>query len=221
MFLLWHPSLTAINVSYTFPILETSATALCGTTGRVLVRKWQRFCDEAEHILVGSPFCCWTNISLNNSSTKFCQHNELMCRLEPYHEWCWPQKTDMTYGVAVLTTKMVCAFICTISMNFIRMSSHITLRWCSRACLWFLGPFAGELWSYGNNSNYWGVISTGWLGFTTCCRSEPRNDVVRCLSPRLGVQSRLAGNIQYDVSWTSNLDYCAICTRLQVVKSPV
>ena len=34
MFLLWHPSLTAINLSYTFPILETSATALCGTTGR-------------------------------------------------------------------------------------------------------------------------------------------------------------------------------------------
>ena len=33
MFLLWHPSLTAINLSYTFPILETSATALCGTTG--------------------------------------------------------------------------------------------------------------------------------------------------------------------------------------------
>ena len=31
--LLWHPSLTAINLSYTFPILETSATALCGTTG--------------------------------------------------------------------------------------------------------------------------------------------------------------------------------------------
>ena len=34
MFLLWHPSLTAINLSYTFPILETSATALCGTTGK-------------------------------------------------------------------------------------------------------------------------------------------------------------------------------------------
>ena len=33
MFWLWHPSLTAINLSYTFPILETSATALCGTTG--------------------------------------------------------------------------------------------------------------------------------------------------------------------------------------------
>ena len=33
MFLLWHPSLTAINLSYTFPIFETSATALCGTTG--------------------------------------------------------------------------------------------------------------------------------------------------------------------------------------------
>ena len=33
MLLLWHPSLTAINLSYTFPILETSATASCGTTG--------------------------------------------------------------------------------------------------------------------------------------------------------------------------------------------
>ena len=36
MFLLWHPSLTAINLSYTCPILETSATALCGTTGIVI-----------------------------------------------------------------------------------------------------------------------------------------------------------------------------------------
>ena len=36
MFLLWHPSLTAINLSYTFPILETSATALCGTTGNLI-----------------------------------------------------------------------------------------------------------------------------------------------------------------------------------------
>ena len=35
MFLLWHRSLTAINLSYTFPILETSATASCGTTGKV------------------------------------------------------------------------------------------------------------------------------------------------------------------------------------------
>ena len=33
MFLLWHPSLTAINLSYTVPIIETSATVLCGTTG--------------------------------------------------------------------------------------------------------------------------------------------------------------------------------------------
>ena len=39
MFLLWHPSLTAINLSYTFPILETSATALCGTTGMYSIQK--------------------------------------------------------------------------------------------------------------------------------------------------------------------------------------
>ena len=37
MFLLWHPSLTAINLSYTFPIVETSATALCGTTGTYIL----------------------------------------------------------------------------------------------------------------------------------------------------------------------------------------
>ena len=34
MFLLWHPWLTTTNLSYSFPLLETSATALCGTTGR-------------------------------------------------------------------------------------------------------------------------------------------------------------------------------------------
>ena len=37
MFLLWHPSLTAINLSYTFPIVETSATALRGTTGTYIL----------------------------------------------------------------------------------------------------------------------------------------------------------------------------------------
>ena len=56
MFLLWHPSLTAINLSYTFPILETSATALCGTTGidtsrsspRYPTTHWAYTCDSAE-----------------------------------------------------------------------------------------------------------------------------------------------------------------------------
>ena len=33
MFLLCHPWFTATNLSYTFPILETSATASCGSTG--------------------------------------------------------------------------------------------------------------------------------------------------------------------------------------------
>ena len=43
MFLLWHPSLTAINLSYTFPILETSATALCGTIG-ISYCPWTKSC---------------------------------------------------------------------------------------------------------------------------------------------------------------------------------
>ena len=45
MFLLWHPSLTAINLSYTFPILETSATALCGTSG-ILIYKYIIYTPE-------------------------------------------------------------------------------------------------------------------------------------------------------------------------------
>ena len=35
---LCHPCFTTINLSYRFPILETSATALCGTTGK----KWSK-----------------------------------------------------------------------------------------------------------------------------------------------------------------------------------
>ena len=38
MFLLWHPWLTTTNLSYSFPLLETSATALCGTTGTLCYR---------------------------------------------------------------------------------------------------------------------------------------------------------------------------------------
>ena len=34
MFLLWHPWLTTTNLSYSFSLLETSATASCGTTGK-------------------------------------------------------------------------------------------------------------------------------------------------------------------------------------------
>ena len=49
MFLLWHPSLTAINLSYTFPILETSATALCGTTGNSYQKMARETCRNSPH----------------------------------------------------------------------------------------------------------------------------------------------------------------------------
>ena len=42
MFLLWHPWLTTTNLSYSFPLLETSATALCGTTGSHIPMEWNR-----------------------------------------------------------------------------------------------------------------------------------------------------------------------------------
>ena len=38
---LCHPWFTTTNLSYSFPIFETSATALCGTTGIHLYHLWQ------------------------------------------------------------------------------------------------------------------------------------------------------------------------------------
>ena len=39
---LCHPWFTTTNFSYRFPIFETSATALCGTTGNVDTNRWNR-----------------------------------------------------------------------------------------------------------------------------------------------------------------------------------
>ena len=58
MFLLWHPSLTAINLSYTFPIPETSATALCGTTGTYISYNHIFFHLMISHAFVISLRCC-------------------------------------------------------------------------------------------------------------------------------------------------------------------
>ena len=55
MFLLSHPSLTAINLSYTFPILETSATALCGTTGIYIYWFIYMFCLTYYSNSAGQP----------------------------------------------------------------------------------------------------------------------------------------------------------------------
>ena len=55
MFLLWHPWLTTTNLSYSFPLLETSATALCGTTGISLMFLYLYtyfFCKDDQ-----APFC--------------------------------------------------------------------------------------------------------------------------------------------------------------------
>ena len=64
---LCHPWFTTINLSYRFPIFETSATALCGTTGifsfiqlLVLLRLlpevvswWSFYCNRIRCILIG------------------------------------------------------------------------------------------------------------------------------------------------------------------------
>ena len=54
MALLCHPCITTANLSYRFPIFETSATALCGTTGiiyhpkKMWVPQTQTFFDHIE-----------------------------------------------------------------------------------------------------------------------------------------------------------------------------
>ena len=59
MFLLWHPSLTAINLSYTFPILETSATALCGTVTAQMLKftASRRFRKRSPVTWALNPYC--------------------------------------------------------------------------------------------------------------------------------------------------------------------
>ena len=55
MFLLWHPWLTTTNLSYSFPLLETSATALCGTTGN-----YKRFrCAQRDGCVSKIGETCW------------------------------------------------------------------------------------------------------------------------------------------------------------------
>ena len=55
---LCHPWFTTINLSYRFPIFETSATALCGTTGRSHTR-FQRFlqrCSKGKELPIMKPW---------------------------------------------------------------------------------------------------------------------------------------------------------------------
>ena len=59
MFLLWHPWLTTTNLSYSFPLLETSATALCGTTGK---NDYMIFTQTVISRVLGTPiyqYCWW------------------------------------------------------------------------------------------------------------------------------------------------------------------
>ena len=64
MFWLWHLWLTTTNLFYSFPLLETSATALCGTTGNWYHRcgfwsclavdgNCNYHCDSATHVRCG------------------------------------------------------------------------------------------------------------------------------------------------------------------------
>ena len=52
MFLLWHPWLTTTNLSYSFPLLETSATALCGTTGTCSSKVFTRTSLDTWHVSI-------------------------------------------------------------------------------------------------------------------------------------------------------------------------
>ena len=96
MFLLWHPSLTAINLSYTFPILETSATALCGTTGNHVIQNLWLFSYDG----ILRPFNRIQDIPAKSLEGVEIHYLSLRCK-----EWCsecWDDRVGHRNGIGTL-----------------------------------------------------------------------------------------------------------------------
>ena len=75
---LFHPWLTTTNLSYRFPIFETSATALCGTTGiRFIKHVWMEWERTAAGVLQRIKRCGGRDLALF-----------LSCPLLPSHLDC-------------------------------------------------------------------------------------------------------------------------------------
>ena len=102
MFLLWHPSLTAINLSYTSPILETSATALCGTTGKSWLDQWfppSSSIQKARKGVVATDWpwlsnttgaCSWNNRKRSDRSDSKCSPHPVSTS-----RWSFPWATPL------------------------------------------------------------------------------------------------------------------------------
>ena len=71
------PSLiTTTNLSYRFPIFETSATALCGTTGMIKLEVWRG--NKIPECFEHAPYCNLSICpSLNTSKVQHCKHGDL------------------------------------------------------------------------------------------------------------------------------------------------
>ena len=101
MFLLWHPWLTTTNLSYSFPLLETSATALCGTTGilqksstwvswarmSIVEYKHHQFEEPGmQHIWCPNPYCRLLCAQFLQACTKQSAKDDFWFRLWHYFD---------------------------------------------------------------------------------------------------------------------------------------
>ena len=88
---LCHPRFTTTNLSYRFPIFETSATALCGTTGIHLT-----FINIPTYIYIYIPNNLWILITINHIlrlKTQKKKHGGLIHTPDPFGSWSRGQKS--------------------------------------------------------------------------------------------------------------------------------
>ena len=108
MFLLWHPSLTAINLSYTFLILETSATALCGTTGICI---YVCACVQTSCLLSRFFAVFWNlcPVQLRFDRGNFCWKLEAELRIQIWYVFSWTFGFVVAFMVLMAQLGTTCA----------------------------------------------------------------------------------------------------------------
>ena len=75
MALLCHPCITTANLSYRFPIFETSATALCGSNWYILCQSLNHcFSKNVDKLVVHDVFVTSVHVMPSHVCRKDCEH---------------------------------------------------------------------------------------------------------------------------------------------------
>ena len=166
MFLLWHPWLTATNLSYSFPLLETSATALCGTTGIYRFFAYTEPLDSADTRGCAVPECRQERLIRSQSGALFREFDRRIPTLAgnsrpqsrpssaafqrqaPFVEPSWTHFWNMFQHLTTWTT----LFRCSKAVSNLRQVEHVQSRYYNMLfdIVWYCSVFG--FWSIGVNS---------------------------------------------------------------------